>query len=150
MRRVQKHIARTLALFALCLLCACKDGEADAAAQAPSQPVKGPQQPQAERPTEGTCGKRGQPDCPLQGWMKANLQSQLRAKDYPRLQAALDQLADTGGVPYDDWASIAKAGAAAAGEQDMSGVRAACKHCHDSHRDAFRSAMRTATAVVPD
>jgi hypothetical protein len=39
--------------------------------------------------TAAVCGSKGQPDCPLQGWMKATVQAYLKAGDKQRLATSL-------------------------------------------------------------
>lgn len=87
------------------------------------------------------CGDKGRPDCPLESWMKANLQSQLRAGDFIRLEQALAVLAAIQHLPYADWPVIAADGARAAAREDQAGVRKACKTCHDQYRKPFRRDM---------
>lgn len=91
-----------------------------------------------------TCGAKGLPDCPLQAWMKGQLQAQLRTQDFGRMAKALDLLAEKAPKGYQGWAESARAGATAARAGDMAGVRASCKTCHDAQRVQWREGMRAA------
>jgi len=96
------------------------------------------------RPTQasGPCGDKGLPDCPLQSWMKANLQSQLNAGDTERLARALDQLAKRAPAGFDDWSASATKAAEAARRHDIPAIKAECKSCHDRDRSRFRAELR--------
>jgi len=97
----------------------------------------------AANPTgQGSCGDKDLPDCPLQGWMKATLKPYLTANDTARLAAALDQLADKAPPGFDGWRESAADAAKAARAGDTAAVKAACKHCHDQHREHFRKERR--------
>jgi cytochrome c peroxidase len=90
-----------------------------------------------------TCGKPGLPDCPLQAWMKANLQVYLKQADGKRLAAALDTLARHEPRGYVGWAAAANGAAKAARAGNFAQVRTECKNCHDQLRSAFRTEMRS-------
>jgi hypothetical protein len=90
----------------------------------------------------GSCGKTGQPDCPLQSWMKATVQAYLKAGDAERLAAALDTLAEHEPNGYAGWQDAARRGAQAARSGDMLAAKAECKRCHDDHRSRFRAEQR--------
>ena len=89
-----------------------------------------------------TCGAKGLPDCPLQSWMKTQVQSYVRTQDFAKLAKALDQLAATPPAGFAGWAEHARAGAGAARASDMAGVRASCKGCHDELRVKYRGELR--------
>jgi hypothetical protein len=89
------------------------------------------------------CGKKPLPDCPLQGWMKANTNPPVAAQDFPALAAALDKAVTFAPAGYTNWASIAKDGAKAARAQDMTAAKAACRTCHDQYKEKYKSEMRT-------
>jgi|SRR5687768_247048 hypothetical protein len=91
----------------------------------------------------GACGDKGLPDCPLQSWMKANLQAQLNAGDMTRLARALDDLASRAPAGFDDWKGSATKAAEAARKNDIAAVKAECKSCHDHDRSRFRAELRT-------
>lgn len=90
----------------------------------------------------GPCGDKGLPDCPLQGWMKANLQSQLNAGDMTRLARALDELSTRAPAGFEGWSASASKAAEAARGNDIAGVKAECKGCHDRDRARFRAEIR--------
>ncbi len=90
----------------------------------------------------GACGDKGLPDCPLQSWMKANLQAQLNAGDMTRLARALDDLASRAPAGFDDWKASATKAAEAARKNDIAAVKAECKSCHDHDRSRFRAELR--------
>lgn len=121
----------TCAGLALCLLGAfgCRSSEAKADVPAAAA-------------TAASCGVSGAPDCPLQLWMKANLQSHLRRRDFARLGTALHELAQKEPRGYGGWAESAERGAAAAARADEAGVRESCQTCHEQHRDRFRQTQR--------
>ena len=120
--------------FALCGLAATLGGCAESKAAEDSGPRK------AE--VAGPCGDKGLPDCPLQSWMKANLQSQLNAGDTVRLARALDQLATRAPAGFADWSASASKAAEAARKKDIAAVKAECKACHDRDRTRFRAGLR--------
>ena len=88
------------------------------------------------------CGSKGQQDCPLQGWMKSTLQTYQRAKDHPRLTAALGKLAEHAPEGYGEWKAMAEAGARAAQAQDDTAISKSCKACHNEYRSRFRKERR--------
>ena len=89
------------------------------------------------RAEDGKCGEKGQPSCPLQGWMEKNMQDPLDKKDLKTVAASLEKAAKFVPDPkWNDgptgWAKIANDGAAAAKAGDAAGTQAACKACHNS------------------
>ena len=78
---------------------------------------------------------------PLGKWMKPNVGAPFAAEDYPTVQQNLTIVANkpppTG--DYGQWASIANAGAAAAGKKDHDATKATCKQCHDLYKDKYIS-----------
>jgi hypothetical protein len=91
----------------------------------------------------GACGDKELPDCPLQGWMKSTLKPYLNANDTTRLARSLEQLAEKAPPGFDGWRESALLAAKAARDNDIPRVKAECKHCHDQHRNRFRSERRT-------
>jgi hypothetical protein len=82
----------------------------------------------------------GEAKTPLGKWMKPNMGAPMAGQDFAALQKSLTVVA--GKVPsgsYGDWASLAKGGADAAGKQDVAGVKAACKGCHDKYKQQYIS-----------
>jgi hypothetical protein len=93
-------------------------------------------------PSSAECGKRGLPDCPLQSWMKANLQAYLKANDTARLADALDTLAQHEPSGFSGWSDAARRAAKATRAGDLAQVRVECKRCHDELRPRFRAELR--------
>jgi hypothetical protein len=80
----------------------------------------------------------GEAKTPLGKWMKPNMGAPLAGEDYPTLQKSFDVVAAK--IPsgdYANWASISKSGSAAAAKQDLAGVKASCKQCHDQYRKKY-------------
>jgi hypothetical protein len=76
--------------------------------------------------------------------MKATLKPYLAANDTARLADALDQLSAKAPPGFNGWGESAQDAAKAARAGDVAAVKAACKHCHDEHRNRFRKERRTA------
>jgi hypothetical protein len=98
----------------------------------------------ARAPAEGGgCGEPGQPPCPLQGWMRANVAAPLASNDTKALANGLERAARLSpDGAWSSWASFAEAGAAAARKGDLVGARASCKGCHDAWREAYKKKFR--------
>jgi hypothetical protein len=94
--------------------------------------------------TAAACGSKGQPDCPLQGWMKATVQTYLKAGDKERLATSLAELARHAPPGFDGWETAAKAGSDAAQAGDLAAVRAQCQACHQKNRARYRTEIRSA------
>jgi hypothetical protein len=90
----------------------------------------------------GPCGVAGQPDCPLQGWMKATMTPAISAGDLVRLERDFKRIADFAPPDYGRWKAISGAGADAAAHGDIEGARQACKSCHDEFRARYRRELR--------
>jgi hypothetical protein len=88
------------------------------------------------------CGTKPQPDCPLQGWMKANANPPVTANDTAALAVALDKIVAFAPPGYTNWASVAKDGAAAARTGDMTAAKASCRTCHDQYKAKYKTEMR--------
>lgn len=89
-----------------------------------------------------SCGSGGA-ECPMQRWMKANLQAFQRSHDYSRLTAALEQLAELEPKGFDGWAESSRQGAEAAARKDEAGISKSCETCHKAHRDSYRRTLRS-------
>lgn len=89
-----------------------------------------------------SCGSGGA-ECPMQRWMKANLQAFQRSRDYARLAAAFGQLAELEPKGFHGWAESSRQGAEAAARKDDAGVSKSCETCHKAHRDSYRHALRS-------
>jgi hypothetical protein len=86
----------------------------------------------------------GEPKTPLGKWMKPNVGAPLAGQDFPTLQKSLDLVASKPPPgDYPQWATIAKAGSAAAAKQDLAGVKASCKQCHDAYKDKYQKDFPT-------
>lgn len=86
----------------------------------------------------------GEPATALGRWMKPNIGTPMAGQDFATLQKNLEFVA--GKVPssdYDKWAEISKAGAAAAAKQDLKGVKASCKSCHDTYKEKYKKEFLT-------
>jgi cytochrome c553 len=86
-----------------------------------------------------------EPKTPLGKWMKPNMGAPLAGEDYPALQKAFDFVASKppAGGDYPQWATMSKAGSAAAAKQDLKAVKAACKQCHDVYKEKYIKANAT-------
>jgi hypothetical protein len=98
--------------------------------------------PSHQKRSIGPCGAKGQPDCPTQAWMKANLRSNLLVGNLARVSENLKLLANVAPPGYDSWKTHALAGAEAAANGDVDGTRRACAACHDSDRERFQRERR--------
>jgi hypothetical protein len=87
----------------------------------------------------------GEAKTPLGKWMKPNMGAPLAGQDFPTLQKSLDLVASKPppGNDYPQWSPIAKAGSAAAAKQDLAGVKASCKQCHDSYKEKYQKDFPT-------
>lgn len=84
----------------------------------------------------------GDPKTPLGRWMKPNMGAPMAGQDFAALQKGFDTIASkppakAASSDYAQWAAIAKKGSAAAAAQDVAGVKAACKGCHDQYKKAY-------------
>jgi hypothetical protein len=82
----------------------------------------------------------GEPKTPLGKWMKPNMGAPLAGQDFDALKKAFDLVAGKPppGADYPKWAATAQEGSAAAAKQDLAGVKAACKHCHDPYKEKYQ------------
>jgi hypothetical protein len=101
-------------------------------------------------PTDGgpACGAKGLPDCPLQAWMKENMNPPMKAHDWQGMADSLEHAAllappDYLKTGYVNWVSIAKDGANAARAAELDAVKAACRGCHEQYKTKYRVEMRT-------
>jgi len=104
------------------------------------------QQPKAS--AVDACGEKGQPSCPLQGWMEKNMDPAVDAKDSKALAAALEKSVTLVPDPKwnegdNGWAKLAKEGAAAASGGDIAAAKKSCKSCHKAWRDKYKTQFRT-------
>jgi hypothetical protein len=99
--------------------------------------------PSGSTSAAATCGKKPLPDCPLQGWMKANTSAAMSAQNFDALEKAFNQIVNYAPPGYANWASISKDGAKAAHDQSVDAVKAACRGCHNQYQKKYRDEMRT-------
>jgi hypothetical protein len=97
---------------------------------------------------DAACGGKGQPACPLQGWMEENMDPAVDKGDTKALAAALEKVAKWSPDPSwnsadPSWSKIASDGAAAAKSGDMAAVKATCKSCHKAFRDKYKKGFRS-------
>ena len=102
----------------------------------------------AARAEDAKCGEKGQPDCPLQGWMEKNMQEAFEKKDMKALATSLEKAAKFAPDPKwnegdNGWAKLANDGAAAAKAGDAEGVQKSCKSCHKAWRSEYKKQFRT-------
>ena len=94
-----------------------------------------------------TCGEKGQPSCPLQGWMEHNVGDPFDKKDLAKVGASLEKVASMSPDPKwnegpTGWSKIAKDGAAAAKAGKEAETGAACKACHKAWRAKYKKEHR--------
>jgi hypothetical protein len=102
-----------------------------------------------EARADGPCGEKGQPHCPLQGWMEKNMQEPFDKKDLKGVAAALEKAAKFAPDPkWNDgpngWAKLANDGAAAAKKGDFDATQNSCKACHKAWRNEYKKSHRKA------
>lgn len=85
-----------------------------------------------------TCDGTKKNPCPLQKWMISTMGPALAGGDTAALAKNLEKVASTSPDPSWAWAQTAKKGAEAAKAGNIAEVKAACKTCHDAHKDAYR------------
>lgn len=91
----------------------------------------------------GECGTKPLPDCPLQAWMKANMNPPSLSGDTAALGAALEKAAAFAPPGYTNWASISNDGAKAAKAGDLAAAKASCRSCHDQYKKKYQAELRT-------
>ena len=94
------------------------------------------------------CGGKGQPSCPLQGWMEKEMDPLVEKGDTKGLAVAFQKVVKFAPDPAwntgdQGWAAIAKAGEAAAAKGDLAAAKATCKTCHKAFRDKYKKSFRT-------
>jgi hypothetical protein len=99
------------------------------------------------RAEDSKCGAKGQPSCPLQGWMEKNMQDPFDKKDLKKLAESLEKAAALVPDPKwnegdKGWAKLAKDGAAAAKAGNFAGAQQACKACHKAWRNEYKKQFR--------
>jgi len=123
--------------------------DASAAATAtPTATASAPASGSAAAAAAPACGTKPLPDCPTQGWMKANMNPSVAASDFPALATALDKVVTMAPAGYPNWASIAKDGAKAARAQDMTATKASCRTCHEQYKEKFKKDSTARTKKI--
>ena len=80
----------------------------------------------------------GEAKTPLGKWMKPNMGGALAGQDFGQLKTSFDVVASKPpSGDYPQWAAISSKGSAAAAKQDLAGVKAACKGCHDPYKAKY-------------
>jgi hypothetical protein len=87
------------------------------------------------------CGAAGQPLCPLEAWMEAELSAPLQSRDWDHLSRSLKRLAADAPAAYPRWADWTLAGLRASLVKDRAAVNASCEACHKAARDDYRRRM---------
>jgi hypothetical protein len=86
----------------------------------------------------------GEPTTLLGKWMKPNMGAPMAGQDFATLKTSLGLVASKPPPgDYPQWASIATAGAGAAAKQDLAGVKASCKQCHDLYKEKYKKELPT-------
>jgi hypothetical protein len=87
----------------------------------------------------------GEPTTLLGKWMKPNMGAPMAGQDFATLQKSLDLVASKPppSGDYANWASFAKSGSAAAAKQDLAGLKASCKQCHDAYKESYKKDFAT-------
>ncbi len=92
------------------------------------------------------CGEKGQPDCPLQGWMNKNIKNVKATGTKEQLAknlALIPTLAPKAEPKWaEEWRKIADAAVKAVEAGDKDGINASCKSCHDKYRDEYKKKYR--------
>jgi hypothetical protein len=96
---------------------------------------------------DGKCGKKGQPMCPLQGWMEDNVQKPLDEGDLKAVAKSLKKAAAFAPSPEWNkgdkaWKKLAEASAAAAESGDAKALKQSCKNCHKAWRKKYKKEFR--------
>ncbi|MEY4582712.1 MAG: hypothetical protein RL701_7415 [Pseudomonadota bacterium] len=96
----------------------------------------------------GACGEKGQPSCPLQGWMEKNMDPAVEKADTKALALAFEKTIALVPDPAwnegeNGWTKISKEGAAAAKSGDLAAAKKTCKSCHKAWRDKYKKEFRT-------
>lgn len=138
---------RSNILFALgfAALLACKSQSADAGTTNRSEEAAALVAGEADSVIllkDYACGAKGQPPCPMQGWMKSVMAKAAGSGEAKDLAAALDQVAANPISGYDDWVVIAKEGADKARAGDVDGAKTSCKKCHTAYQKKYREDKR--------
>jgi hypothetical protein len=87
----------------------------------------------------GAAAVAAEPVTLLGKWMKPNMGAPLAGQDFPTLQKSLELVASKPPPgDYPQWSAISKDGAVAASKEDLPGVKASCKKCHDAYKERYK------------
>lgn len=75
--------------------------------------------------------------------MKREVKAALKAGEFEKLAAALEQVSKVPPQGYDEWAKFALAGVEAAKKKDQKAAKESCESCHDKYEDKFKEEHRT-------
>ena len=75
--------------------------------------------------------------------MKREVKAALKAGEFDKLAAALEQVSKVPPRGYDEWTKLALSGVAAAKKKDAAAAKEACEACHDEYEDKFKEEHRT-------
>ena len=97
---------------------------------------------------DAACGAKGQPSCPLQGWMEKNMDPAVEKADTKALAVAFEKAAKFApdaawNTAEPSWSKLALAGAEAAKKGDLAAAKAQCKSCHKAFGEKYRATFRT-------
>jgi hypothetical protein len=82
----------------------------------------------------------GEAKTPLGKWMKPNMGGALAGQDFATLQKSFDVIAaKPPSGDYPQWVTLSKNGSAASAKQDLGGVKASCKGCHDAYKTKYQN-----------
>lgn len=75
--------------------------------------------------------------------MKREVKAALKAGEFDKLAAALEQVSKVPPQGYDEWTKFALSGVAAAKKKDAAAAKETCESCHDKYEDKFKEEHRT-------
>ena len=88
------------------------------------------------------CGSKGQPDCPMQRWMKSVAGNAVASGDNEKLARAFDFMGGHAPPGFGNWSGFCAAGSAKARAGDFDGAKAECKKCHVATQARYHASMR--------
>jgi hypothetical protein len=136
-RSARVQISSLLSVGAFLALTGAMGAKANAFSASPVSPPPAPQDGKTF-----ACGGDGQPKCPMQAWMKANMAPAAAGGDGAALAKAMDYVASHSPPGFSNWTSIAKDAADKARAGDLDTVKKACKTCHDQYKAKYKAEMR--------
>ncbi|MGD8858879.1 MAG: hypothetical protein PVI30_02640 [Myxococcales bacterium] len=97
---------------------------------------------------DAACGDKGQPMCPLQGWMDKNVQVPMEKGDLKAVAKAMKKAAGFAPDPKwnegdKGWKKLAEEAAKVAESGDVKATKKACKTCHKAWRKKYKGEFRT-------